>query len=454
LLFNELAYKIKSKYFDLKSKIVNQQSKISIFTIHEHQSIMKIVFILFLSLFCLTVSAQIQTEIAPPYNIKTASFTQNNQNVVPFFRVGDSFEFQFDDLYGNEADYYFQITHCDYNWVPTDIPKSEYLTGFDDQKIQEYVNSFNTLQTFTHYKLSIPNNYTKIKLSGNYVLTILNSDKEVVLKRYFVLYENRLPVALKIKRPRTVKSIYSKHNLDFEINTENFLLQNPTQNLKVVLLQNANFNTAIKNIVPQYNLGNVFVYKYDQQTQFWAGNEFLNFDSKDIKNANNYVSIVNSDNGIYNTHLYANNAKANFPYTNYSDLNGNFTIRKFDAENNTIESDYSWVYFTLSVPLANPSSSIYVLGMFNNYSTSPEFKMDFNTKKGLYEKAILIKQGFTNYQYVTVNNKGVIDQENAVDGNFYQTENDYTVLVYYKGSIDRYERVVGIGVANSLNITN
>lgn len=294
---------------------------------------MKSIAVLLLSFFCLTLTAQVETEIAPPYNIKTASFVQNSQNVVPIFGLSESFEFQFDDLFGNEADYYYEITHCDYNWVPTDIPKSEYLSGFDSQKIQENVNSFNTLQIFTHYRLSIPNNYTKIKLSGNYVLTILNSDKEIVMKRYFVLYENRVSVPLKIRRPRTVKNIYSKHNLNFEINTDDFLLQNPTQNLKVVLLQNGNFNTTIKNIVPQYNIGNIFVYKYDMETQFWAGNEFLNFDSKDIKNANNYVSFVNSDSGIYNTHLFTNNAKTSFPYSNYSDLNGNFSIRKLDGEN-------------------------------------------------------------------------------------------------------------------------
>lgn len=427
---------------------------ICIFTIHELQSIMKTAFVFFFSFLYITVTAQVEKEVAPPYNIKTATFTQNNQNVVPIFRLGDSFGFEFDDLYGNEADYYFQITHCDYNWTPTSIPKSEYLSGFDDQKIQQYINSFNTLQLFTHYKLSLPNNYTTLKISGNYVLTILNSDKELVLKRYFVLYEDIVTVPLKIKRPRTVQNIYKKHNLEFQVNAKDILLQNPTQNLKVVLLQNNNFNTAIKNIVPQYNLGNAFVYKYDTETQFWAGNEFLNFDSKDIRNANNYVSFVNSENEIYSTHLYTNDAKASFPYSSYSDLNGNFSERKFDAENNKIESDYSWVYFTLSAPLANPSSSIYVMGMFNNYSITPENKMDFNTEKGIYEKAILIKQGFTSYQYVTVNNKGNIDQENAVDGNFYQTENDYTVLVYYKGSIDRYERVVGKGTAKSLNITN
>lgn len=416
---------------------------------------MKLIAVLLLSFFCLTLTAQVQTEIVPPYNIKTASFVQNSQNVVPIFQLGESFEFQFDDLFGNEADYYYEITHCDYNWIPTDIPKSEYLSGFDSQKIQEYINSFNTLQIFSHYRLSLPNNYSKILLSGNYVLTILNTDKEVVLKRYFVLYENMVSVPLKIRRPRTVKNIYSKHNLNFEINGgDQIQFQNPTQNLKVVLLQNGNFNTAIRNIVPQYNLGNVFVYKYDQETQFWAGNEFLNFDSKDIKNANNYVSFVNSDNDIYNTHLYLNNAKSSFPYSNYTDLNGNFSIRKLDGENNTIEADYSWVYFSLSAPLSNPNSSIYIVGMFNNYSAAPEYKMDFNTEKGLYEKAVLIKQGFTNYQYLTVNNKGFIDSENAIDGNFYQTENDYTVLVYYKGNTDRYVRAIGKGSANSLNITN
>jgi hypothetical protein len=415
---------------------------------------MKIIPFLLLSLFCLNATAQVEYEVAPPFNIKTASFIQTNNNTVPIFKLGDGFDFQFDDLFGNEADYYYEITHCDYNWIPSDIPKSDYLKGFDSQKIQEYANSFNTLQTYSHYNLSIPNEYTRLLISGNYILTILNSDKEVVLKRHFILYEDSVRVPLRIKKARTVNNLYSKHNLEFEIIGDNFLFQNPTQNLKVVLLQNGKFNTAIKNIPSQYVIGNTFVYKYDKETQFWAGNEFLNFDSKDIRYANNYISYVNSDNDIYNSHLYTNNDRTNLPYTNLSDINGNFKEQIINGLNPKIEADYSWVYFSLSAPSYMLNKSIYVAGMFNNYSTSPEYKMDYNPKTALYEKAILIKQGFINYQYLVVDNKGIVDQENGIDGNFYQTENDYSVLVYYKGSGDRYEKVIGYGTSNSLHITN
>jgi hypothetical protein len=415
---------------------------------------MKSIAFLLLSLFCINASAQVENEIAPPFNIKTASFVQNNNNVVPIFKLGERFDFQFDDLFGNEADYYYEIIHCDYNWIPSNIPKSDYLQGFDSQKIQEYKNSFNTLQSYSHYNLSIPNEYTRLLISGNYVLSILNSDKEVVLKRHFILYEDIVRVPLKIKKARTVNNLYTKHNLEFEIIGDNFLFQNPTQSLKVLLLQNGKFNTGIKNIPSQYVIGNTFVYKYDKETQFWAGNEFLNFDSKDIRYANNYISYVNSDNDIYNSHLYTNNDRTNLPYTNLTDINGNFKEQIVNGINPKIESDYSWVYFTLSAPSFMLNKSIYVGGMFNNYSTSPEYKMDYNAKTALYEKAILIKQGFVNYQYLVIDNKGIVDQENAIDGNFYQTENDYSVLVYYKGNADRYEKVIGYGKANSLHITN
>jgi hypothetical protein len=220
------------------------------------------------------------------------------------------------------------------------------------------------------------------------------------------------------------------------------------------LLQNGQLNAAIKNIVPQYTIGNDLIYKYDSETQFWAGNEFLYFDNSDIRSARNTISRVDATNGIYNTNLYTNNARANYPYSFTQDVNGNFVVRNIGGAKNEIEADYAWVYFSLSAASFMKNKGIYITGMFNNYSLSPEYKMDFNAAKNTYEKAILIKQGFTNFQYQIADDKGKIDGENAIDGNFWQTENDYTILVYYRENNDRYQKIIGRATINSNGITN
>ena len=400
-------------------------------------------------------TAQVEKEIVPPYNIKTISFVQNNQNVVPIFQLGDAFQLQFDDLFGNDASYFYEIIHCDYNWNPSDLQKRDYLQGFDNQRIQESTSSFNCLQIYTHYRLNFPNSNTQLKISGNYILKILNEDKEVVFSRKLIVYEDLVTVPIQVKRARNVTNLDSKHNLEFTIKSNVINFQNPLKNIKTVLLQNGKFQTAISNIPPQYTMGNDLVYKYDTPTQFWAGNEFLYFDNKEIRVASNNISRIDSQKDIYSSYLFTNEARANSNYYNWPDVNGNFVVRRLFAENSEIEADYSWVYFSLSAPLFRSSDgAIYVTGMFNNYALTPENKMEYNAEKGIYEKAILIKQGFTNFEYSAVKPNGTIDLENAIDGNFYQTENEYTVLVYYRENTDRYDHVIGKGTATSLNIIN
>lgn len=411
--------------------------------------------LLFFFVYTSIIAQEVQSEVEPPYNIKTVSFVQNGSNVVPIFELGSSFSFQFDDLFANEANYYFEVIHCDYNWRQTEIPKTDYISGLDNQRIMDYSNSFNTLQIYSHYRISFPNQFlTQLRLSGNYMLRILNEDREVVFSRKFILYEDHATVTAQVKRSRNLSNIDYKQNLDFAILSNDIVFQTPLQNVKVLLLQNGNFNTAIKNIVPQYTIGNQLVYKYDKETQFWGGNEFLYFENKDIRAANNNVGRIGSNNDIYNAYLYTNAARGNQIYTLYQDVNGNFVVKNINGSNNDIEADYAWVYFTLSAPAFRLNKDIYITGMFNNYSLSPEYKMDYNSDKGVFEKAVMIKQGFTNFQYTVADKKGVIDYENAIDGNFYQTENEYTILVYYKEATDRYQRVIGKGNANSINIVN
>jgi hypothetical protein len=398
--------------------------------------------------------AQVEKEIDPPFNIKTITFVQNNQNSIPLFSLNGPFEIQFDDLYANEANYYYEIVHCNYDWKHSDLSKNEYLQGFDGIRIQEYTNSLNTLQLFSHYRIGFPNKNTRLLVSGNYMIKILNEDREVVFSRKLMLYEDLVSVPMQIKRARTLSNINYKQNLDFSIKSPNLLFQSPLQNVKVLLLQNGKLNEAITNVKPMYTIGNDLIYKYDSETQFWGGNEFLYYENKVIRAATNFISRVDSNNGVYNTHLYADNARINKTYTYNPDANGNFIPLNANTSNNAIEADYSWVFFTLSAPSFYEKKNIYINGMFNNYAISDENKMDYNQEKGIYEKAIMIKQGFTNYQYVVADQNKKIDYENAIDGNFCQTENNYFAIIYYRENNQRYDRIIGKGVANSQDITN
>ena len=394
-----------------------------------------------------------EKEVVPPYNIKTVTFSQNVNNTIPFFRLGESFDLQFDDLYGNEADYYYTIEQYNYDWTPSQLLKNEYLNGLDNQRIQNYQNSLNCLQVYSHYTLSFPNKFNQIIKSGNYIVKIFDEDQEIVFSKKFIIYEDETAVGITIRRSRDMETLYQKQNIEFFIDYKDKPLQNPKENIKVSIFQNGKFNNAIHNIKPQYTIGTQLIYRYNKETQFWAGNEFLNFENKNIRGSSNSVFKVTTGD-IYNTFLYTNEARKNKIYTYFPDINGNFFVINLNTTQNTIEADYSWVYFSLLSDVNPLEKSVYVTGMFNNYQISDEFKMEYNVDTKTFEKPILLKQGFNNYQYTLVDKNGKIDEQNAVDGNFYQTENEYIVLVYYRGGAERFDRIIGIGRANSTEIKN
>ena len=289
--------------------------------------------------------------------------------------------------------------HCDYDWKQSQLSINEYLTGFDNQRIQDYTNSLNALQIYSHYRIPFPNKLTQLKVSGNYVISILNEDQEVVFSRKFIIYEPLVSVPMQVKRARNVKDVEYKHNIDFAIKSNTITFQSPLKNVKVLLMQNGKFNNAISDIKPMYTIGNDLIYKYDTETQFWAGNEYLFFENKNIRAANNSIARIDTEGGLYNCFLYTSNARAKNPYTYWPDINGNFSIKNISAENDEIEADYAWIYFSLSAPSFYQNKDIFITGMFNNYALTDENKMEYNAKKGIYEKALMIKQGFTNFNY-------------------------------------------------------
>lgn len=398
--------------------------------------------------------AQVEETIEPEY-IRTIEFKGTaSQSRLPVIELGQKLQLSFDDIIGNEADYFYTIEHFNFDWTPSDLSKGEYLDGFDDVRIETYENSFNTLQLYSNYKLSIPNRETRaLKKSGNYLLRIFNDDGEIVFSRKFMVLERLLSVAVEIKRSRIIKNIDQQQVVQFKINAPNLLLINPKQNVKTLVLQNNNLKTAITDLKPLYTIGSELIYRYDQEAAFWGGNEFLFFDNKDIRSATNGVRSV-ALNDLYENFLFTNIDRSVRPYTYNPDINGNFQVRNlYASQNQNIEADYVLMHFNLQHYGSLGDKEIHIYGNFNNWTIDQTTYMRFNEKTDTYQNARLFKQGFYNYKYVMVNRDGSVEQ-GPISGNFWETENQYTVLVYYRAPGSRFDRLMGEGSANSIKISN
>ena len=393
-------------------------------------------------------------ELDPTEEIKSITFKSNtNQSELPILKLNERLSLEFDVLNPNEDDFYYVIEHYNFDWTKSKLMKSEYLQGLDNLRIINYENSFNTYQIYSNYKLQIPNKQTRLKVSGNYIIKIFDEDDELVFSRKFMIYESLATVGVQIKRSRDVSNINTKQSVDFVIKTttSNLRFNNPKQTVNTVIIQNNNLKTAISGLKPQYILGNELIYRYKNDATFWGGNEYLYFENKDVRGTNLGVQFTNLEE-VYNSYLYTDIDRSNSSYTYNPDINGNFQITVTDRENPSTEADYTVVHFSLLKPeLLN--KSVYVYGSYNNYTLNRLNQMTYNSERVAYEVAIKLKQGFYNYKYVSVNDKNELE-EGAISGNFYETENNFKVIVYYKDLGARYDRIVGLGEGTSIQISN
>lgn len=267
-----------------------------------------------------------------------------------------------------------------------------------------------------------------------------------------MVYQPIARVGVEIKRSRDLNFINSKQVVNFSINSPDLLLRNPDQTVKVMILQNYNLKSAITNIPPQYSLANELIYRYDQRTSFWAGNEYLKFDSKDLRASTVNIGRIELHE-LYHHYLFTDRSRDSVPYTYNPDINGQFVIRTLQGENEDIEAEYVWTHFSLLNYDSLKGGEIHLYGAFNNFEFDDSTLMTYDPITGLYENARLFKQGYYDYRYILLLPDGSIDP-GFISGNFWKTENEYQVLVYFRDLGARYDQIIGTGSASSINITN
>ncbi|NIJ43568.1 hypothetical protein FHR24_000007 [Wenyingzhuangia heitensis] len=389
------------------------------------------------------------SQINDAHFIKSVS-VKNNKSEFPHtvHPLQSTVTFSFDDVTGNQEEYYYLITHCEVDWTPSDLPNSYYVDGFNNLQINNFENSFGTLQNYTHYNFTIPNENTTITKTGNYLFQILNEDETIVCERKITFYNNQVTVGLKISESRDLANFNKKQAVALTIYTGSLNINYPNQELKTFIYQNGDRQNKTPFLKPTFTSSNTYTYRPTQETEFYAGNEFYYFDNNEILRNSRFVAKNYREDNDYHSILFPKKSRTNSLYTYNPDINGSFVFRNFNSENTNTEAEYSKIHFALQNEKEFSDKDIYVYGAFNNFQFTDNNKLKLEESGKYLTTSILLKQGFYNYDFVIKNDDDDIDRH-TISGSFYETENNYESLVYYQPINSIYYQVVGYGIANS-----
>ena len=399
----------------------------------------------------------IYTDIINDPHIKSVLLFKEGWNLSnPVIKLAgtDKLVLQFDLLGGAINTYYYTFIHCDKDWKRSDIYPNDYLDGFPENPVEEFKPSFNTTVTYTHYSLTFPNDRVNIKLSGNYIIKIFpdNSPDEPVITRRLIVTEDAAGITIDVHRPRMTSENNAGQQIDFTVNLTGLNIIDPYRDIYSFILQNGRWNNAKRNLKP--DVSGIRELKYNSLSEkniFMGGNEFRYFDIKSIKYQSEYVRIIDYQAPYYNVYLTPSDSRESKPYFYQQDFNGKYYIAVQEGRNPETDADYVNVFFTLPSKYKVTGGGMYVSGAFNNWAFNDNNRMIYNFRDVQYECTILLKQGWYNYEFVYLkdgDNEGVAS---LFEGNHYETENDYLVIVYYRNPRDRYDRIIGTKAVNTLN---
>ncbi|MBB6371995.1 type IX secretion system plug protein domain-containing protein [Chryseobacterium shigense] len=371
-------------------------------------------------------------------------FNPQTNDETPVIKFGEQLVLSFDDLSNASEIYRYTIKHYDRNWNDDNLFFTQIATGSLNGLLDQFQYSFNTLQPYTHYKLTFPNDKIQPKISGNFELIVYKDSAERPLfKKRFYLVEDAATVALNISRIADAKNPNINQRVEVKATSKGGDLSSNVNSMTLNVMQNNNSNVVVNNLKPSATLGNQLLFQQMNLT-FPGNNEFYYFDNKNMNMAADMVQATELKDGINQTYLHPVWA---FPlnYQYQPDVNGAWYYRRNDLgleRNAEREADYSWVHFYLdSEPV---DKEIYVLGGFNNFKPGKENQMQYDAANKKYVAKIFLKQGFYNYILATKESDGTLNF-GEINGNFWQTENLYQAFLYYAPFGRDYDGLMGYG---------
>jgi len=386
-------------------------------------------------------------------NIKTVLLRLNEWELsapVIKLKTEEKLKLSFDDFSENTKNYKYTIIHCSANWTPSDLLPTDYIDGFTDDNITSYQYSLNTIQKYIHYDLVFPTENLRITKSGNYIIKVYieGNPENPVITRRFMVTNPLVTITTTIKRATVLEARDAKQEIDFTINSGAYSVENAFSNLTIVLMQNDRFDNIINTLKPQYVRGNELVYDFEEGNTFTGGSEFRKFDMKSIKYLALHIKKIIFDTA-YQVYLLPDAKRQFMVYNSDKDINGKRFIKTEDGTNSDTEAEYAYVHFTLPYDAPTIDGDVYVFGSLTDWSFPKEAKMKYDYNERAYKASLYLKQGYYNYEYVFLKTGEKAADESFIEGSHWETENDYSIYVYYRQPGTLYDQLIGSTKVNS-----
>ena len=353
-------------------------------------------------------------------------------------------EISFDIMDPEPHVYTYTLTHCDADWTPSQLVQAEYMRGFQNRIIEDYAVAFNTTMDYVNYRLTFPNDDVYLRISGNYVVQVFpeNSDRPILNACFSVVEPQQAPVSVQVT-PLTDKGMNSSYQqVNFTVSYGNEV-KTPTVDLKIYVQQNNRLDNEAQLVKPLLIQNNKLVFDHNPALIFDGGNEYRSFEMITHQYSGLNIESVKFYAPYYHTTLNPDLIRSQRPYTFMQDINGRFVVRTLTGTDYSYESDYQIVHFYL--PCEKPFvEKVYILSEAFNNIMDERSQMDYSAEDKGYTKTVLLKEGYYNYLYVTRKDDQSPAGTAAIEGNFYQTENEYRIMVYFRPIGGRYDRLIGV----------
>lgn len=386
------------------------------------------------------------TKIIDP-NFRTLKVANANDfYALPIIRMNseDAITISFDEIADEVRYLRYRLIHCNADWQPSQLVESEYLPGFNESEIEDYGFSSNTFIHYVNYRITIPNQDMTPLVSGNYLVQVYEefSDESPLLQARFCVSENVASISgmASAKTDRGLNGEWQQ--LEFTIDFNNLDIANPFSDFIVAVSQNADSNSQRTLTHPQRVQATKAYYQHLPELIFPAGNEYRRFETTQVVYPGLHTDSLRFVDRSYHAWLTPDSPKANTSYEYDVTQRGRFLVREFNSTDSDLGADYIVVHFTLqTTPLQD--CDLYVDGEFTNHLLTPYYQLAYDSDLQAYTTAIPLKQGSYNYRYVAVPKSNRKYADTQIDGNKFETVNEYDVKAYYREPGSRADRLLG-----------